>query len=477
MKLKILIFTFFTNFGPLGKIHDHLYKWCLKSFPQDLIECKSLLDEESFLENEKKHILDIFNPVILNKDSVKYIFNKSDLSFHDLHIKTNLNKLTPEESKRLKEVYTSIFGEWKPDIILCQGFINSKNIWGDIFPKALCIIQENAVFSRHPFKRTISYDSIGMVPVNFMITYKEDIKNFKITPEQNLKVEKFKKDFRKIFNTNSLVDKEMKIYKRRFKKNVLIPLVGTNGNMLFKDSIFEKDRDIVRYVMENIPKDVGVVVTRHPYSNDFNDNDIEYFRNKYENFIFIQKTNNIGDVPISLNYYKHVDAVLNVTSKVGIEAGLIYDKPIISLARQYNNLIKDGDDVRDVKNIIKKRKKINKNNILYWYLTHYITYEQSFDEKLYSIITKMLEKYRKNGIDFNFYEQNYTMDEAYDYVIKPVKEWYNYHTCLESLKIRISNTVQKIKEKIKTKFDKIKIKIKNCTKGCKKIVGYCRIVK
>ena len=451
--MKILLSGFFTEFIPMTAFYDHFYRWFIDCLPKDKIEVKFLMCEDDYRENEKTHILDMLNPVLLDKESLKYIFD--DLDYINLFVKTNQNELTDEELNKLKKISDSIFKDWKPDIVLCMGAVNSKNIWGEIFPNALCLSSENGIFSRFPFSRTIAYDPFGTCPFNFMIKYADKIKNFKISFKQNLEIEKFKRDFQKIFNKCSIVDKEMREYKKRFRRIMLLPLVGFTFNRLLQDSIFEKDRDIVEYVLKNIPDDIGLIVTRHPYSEDLDNESIEYLLNKYKNFIFLQKTNNLGDVLISIYYYKFVDAVLNVTSKTGIEAGLIYDKPIISLTKQYNNLIKDSDNVRDIENVIKKRKKINKNNILYWYLTHYITYEQSFNEKLYDIITKKLEKYQKNGIDFNFYEQEYTMKEVYKYVLEPVKQYYNYYTFSDKIKV----IYNKIIEKIENRLEKIKNKI------------------
>ena len=92
-------------------------------------------------------------------------------------------------------------------------------------------------------------------------------------------------------------------------------------------------------------------------------------------------------------------------------------------------------------------------------------------------ITKKLEKYQKNGIDFNFYEQEYTMKEVYKYVLEPVKQYYNYYTFSDKIKVIYNKIIEKIKkrlEKIKKRLEKRKNTVKLYIHAIKKLIRfYC----
>ncbi len=423
MKIKILFFSFFAHYHELRAYYDHLYRWFIRPF-EDKVEFKFLADEEDYNKNLLTHEIDVLNPLLLSNENLKYIFPDTKQTFADMYQKVYNIGINPDEKERISEVLKPILKDWQPNIVMSMGFTNPKPIFEHIYPKALYLLSENAIFNRSPFNHSFNYDLYRIAPDNFMSHFAKDIKKIKLTFRQNLEVERFKRDFKKIIDKHSLINKEMQKYKKKYKKLVLLPLCGTANNIQYQNCPFEEDKDIVEYVMQNVPKDIGVVTTRHPGYHSFTNKELRHLLKKYKNFIFLQKTNNTGLISNSISYYKHIDGIININSKVGIMANLIYDKPMISITTQYNDLFKDGDDIKNIENALNTKN--NKNNILYWYLTHYTIYETAIQRPnfLYNIIKNMLEKHRANKITCNFYEKNYTMEEVSKCVLKPIERYY-----------------------------------------------------
>ena len=476
-KTKILLNTFFVHHQDMLCLYNHFYKWFVSGLNPNKFEVKFLMNEEDFVENQKTHDVDILNPILLPKKSVDYIFQDCNEKIYlNLYNKIHYEGLSDKEVQRFKEVADEIFGDWKPDIIMYQSYVDTKAVWGKIFPNALYLTTDNSIFSRPPFARAVVYDPFNTTPYNFLTRFENEIKNFKISKWQNLQVNKFKYDLKYLIKKYSKIKQEMTYYKTKFKKTLLLPLAGDLSSLLFRDCICNTDKELVDYVMQRIPKDIGVFVTQGDTIYNLTENDIEYFSNKYSNFIFLSKTNETGFASNSLYYYQYIDAVFNTLSKTALTAALIYDRPIISLTNNYNNLIVDIKDINSINDRTKFKRK-NRNNILYWYLTHYIIYEQSLiKDTMEKALEKMLNSYRenKNNITFEFFPQIYTLKEAHGYIISHVIQHYEYIT----IKARLINILNQIKNKLNLILEKIKNYIKVSIERLKKLIqALCKITK
>ena len=423
--MNILLSTLFHEKIPFMAFYDHMCRWFVNLLPQSEIDVRFLIDYNFVDEAESSHLIDGTKKILLSKKDIQCVFDTNDLSINDITAKVIYNSFTKDERKRFNEIIKEKCSDWVPDVILSQGHINGANLYGDIFPNALCLSTENAIFSRPPFNRTLSYDPYTAIPDNFLVRFSDDIKSFKISDTEDDLVERFKKSLTGIIDKNSPLDDVMNFYyKQKFNKLVLLPLVGDRYIRLFKDCICENEFDLVETVMKNMPSDVGVFVTQADAYASLTPDHIKYFSSKYPNFIFLQQTDMRGYANNSLNYFKYIDAVLNITSKTGFMA-MLWDKPVISLAAQYNKWYQDGYGVKDFERVLNMPYK-NKNNVLYWYFTRYVLFYEDFnsDGFLYNFLTGILAQYRKNGIDFNFYQQINDFNKIFDYVLQYVITMY-----------------------------------------------------
>lgn len=422
--MKILLTNFFKQIDSnISVYYDHFYRWLVSNLPKGKTDIKFLIYEQQFRENlECKLINDIFMEPLTDQD-IDYIF-QDKLTFSEIYEKIHFKEFYQEEKKRLKEIFKNKFGDWSPDIIIIQGFYSTELIWKDIFPNALCLSQENAIFSREPFMRTLCYEPFNTVLNSFLNKYGNDIKNFVITSKENRTVEKFKKSLIKVVDKYSPIKKELKYYRRKFKKIILLPLIWTGSEVIMKEILYKNSLDFIEIILSKLSKKIGLCVTLHPSLSAISKEDIKYLKDTYSNFIYIEKASNI-DFCNSLYYFKYVDAILNFPSKTGYMA-LFWDKPVLSLAKTYNDWFKDGQGIEELKKVLNQPKK-NKNNILYWYLTHYILFEKDFYKKdfLYNYLQEKLEKYRKNGITFEFFGKINNIEEISKYTVNFLKQYYD----------------------------------------------------
>lgn len=420
--MRILLTTFFYDELPFNAFLDHMCKWLIDNFPKNQIDVKFLVTENYYEEAIAKSQEKSYSPILITNQELDMVFEKAGISNAEKIKILNNNQFSCKYSSNLKNLLVEKCGNWIPDLIIEQGYTAGCKIWNNIFKNALCLTTENAIFSRPPFKRTISYDPFNSAPYNFLVKYTNEIRAVKINKQQNVKIKKLKSRVTKLINNLSPLDKEMAFYKNKFKKLLLIPLVGNKFVELFEGCFYKSESELINSVLSSIPSNYGLIVTQHDTAGSLRQEDIEYFSAKYPNFIFLQKTNIKGFTSNSLYYFKYIDAVINITSKTAFFA-LLWNKPVLSLAKEYNDWFKDGQGIEDLEKVLSKPV-IEKNNILYWYLTHYVLFEQDFYKKdfLFNYMKDKIRKYRTEGITFDFFDEINDMNKVIDYIIQPIIE-------------------------------------------------------
>ncbi|MBR4356079.1 MAG: hypothetical protein IKP96_05925 [Elusimicrobiaceae bacterium] len=426
--MNILLTTFFIGDQTdhlLRATLDHFGHWLIDYFSHHAIDVKFLMNEDLFYKNQSSHTLDFLNPQLFSKEDVNKIFG-DNISHDQLYQKIYQQGLTPEEQQKLSCCLQTKLSNWVPDIIFSLGYNSMTNVMKYIYPKALCLTQENAIFSRPPFNRTLSYDPFNSIPNNFLTKYADEINRFVITEQQNKQVEKLKFAIKNLINKYSPLDNDIQFYyKQKFDKLVLLPLVGKKGTSLFQDCICKTELELIEYVMQHTPKNIGVFVTQSDLFATLTSENIDYLKNKYPNFIFLQNTDQRRYASNSLYYFKYIDAVLNITSKTGLMA-LIWDIPVLSLAKTYNRWYQDGQGMEDLLTVLDNPLR-NKNHLLYWYFTRYVIFEQNLLKKdfLWEYVNKKIETFRSHGVDSQFFEPINEMDKIIDYVIPNLLNHYN----------------------------------------------------
>lgn len=459
--MKILLFTY--DYG-IDRIYNHFYNWLIKNLPEDKIDVKLIVNQDVYNLIINNAAFKNLHPIVLTSENFNNIFQNNNLSIPEQLKIIYKNEFTNEQSLRLRNFLKINLKDWEPDIILTTGNESAYYIFKNIYPTSLCLAQENAIFSRYPFMRTMLYDPYSAIINNFYKKYVDKIKKYEISNKKNAQIEHFKKNLQTIIEKNSPISSTLKELKIKFNKLVLLPLVGDVANTFLSNEIYyNKDFDLVEYIMQNIPPDIGVIITEHDQGGIMHGETLEYFRNKYPNFIFIQNTITPQEKfrANSLHYYAHVDAVINTISKTGLTA-VLWDKPIISMAKGYNDWIKDMDRLDDQNRLteVLNMGKSVKNNVLCWYFETYAIFEKDFYKKdfLWDYLNTKLEKYRKNGITFEYFEKINDLNDIFLYIINYVKKYPSIFQKLNRQRIRLLShiTTGKAKEHYVNKWKDMK---------------------
>lgn len=393
---------------------------CLK----DCFDIKVMAPEEVQIQYEhflKEDPLTLKKITALDMDAVTDFFKNAEnisvsckeirdcfngqVSDWEIYLKDLNGKISDKEEKNVKELLLGKLHGWTPDIVI--SYPNHFNILNRIFDKSLVLTMENSVFSRPPFPRTIYLDPLGSLETNFMVEFKEEIKNFEITAEQNEKVERLKSFIVNKLKKDFDIEDIIRPYKEKFRKLVLCPLIGIYKGGKLSD--FHNDPEVIEFVMSKVSSNVGVIFTGHPGTNGLQRGSLWYYREKYPNFIFLPE---LTRFPMqSPPLFPYIDAIINPYSATGIMA-LFWDVPIVPLCGYYNDWFKDCDSIDQLEELFLQKKQ-NKNNILYWYLTHYVCFSRRFGDASFweNYFNNKLEKFRTKGITFDFYEQNDDFDD------------------------------------------------------------------
>lgn len=451
-------------FAPIA--NDFIGDWFLNAFNTNEKYSKKL-DVKLIVSQpvkEKIHINKDFQGVDIISISQDEMFSPFEKGTHYTEIvnKATTRRLTDNQNTYYKNLILDKLKGWKPDIIMT---INpSPQFIRDLDKDILVLDLESAIFSRYPFMRSFYYDACGMGSNNFLNKYKDKISKFKISKKENQQIKYFKKQVKKELCKYNSVKKTISELRKKFKYVVLLPLQFSGVPAIDTEMLFESQYACLTYVLDNVPKDCAVIATEH----DFNmfvskDNCAEKLKKKYPNFVHIEKMNAFNSA--SINFLPYIDGIINITSTTAIQA-LLFDIKIISLAKGFNNWMADAQGIDNIKEILKKPTR-NKNNILYWYLTHYVTLEKDVynAEKVYKKLQGYLDKFKAEGINFSFYTKINDMQEFSDYVIEYMRKKIRNKRLFSGLPFL---------EKIKNYIAK---KLKNAGKLHRKSEEYLNIIK
>ena len=427
--LKILLICDFKpNFEVLGYdscsvLYHHFFNWLVKPLKDagKSVDIKTIVSEVTYVRNKKSKVIDELNLIPISEEENRQIYGEI-LSANDKCGYNYFKNLPDNVIDKIKNLIYGKLNNFIPHIVIVYGL--NKEIYEKIFPDSLVLIYENAIFSRPPFPRTLYFDPFLHIET-FMHKFCDKISSLKLSNYENACIENLKKSVVELIDENNPIKKDIIKLKKKYKYLVLLPLCSLGSN-LENETIFCSDYDYLSYVMERIPQNIGVIVTQHDYEKGLlNPYMLEYFRAKYNNLIFFDKVNNLEYGSSSLNFFKYVDVIINNHSMTGVQS-LLWDKKIITTCRDYNDWYADKKGVENIEEFLMQPCR-DKNNIIYWYITHYCLFLRRFTDGnwMYNYLVDKLEKFRKDGITFDYYNKIEDIDELSEYIIDYVKNYYN----------------------------------------------------
>lgn len=406
--MRILLDFLVAN--PDKGLFDYTFYDCLmrplknKDVHIDVLLAHSLYDQ---LKNDKKYENCSFYPVNLD-DFEKNNINRYRV-FNFLYSENGLNS---EQVVWVKKFLKDVLKDVNIDISI--SFEMGNCILKEFYPQALHLTFLGGLWKSCAPDFSVVFDPINSVSYSSLIKFKDEINNFQINATQNKKIENLKKIYKKNIIKTKIAKRDLLKHKKKFNKLILLPL-QMQGYHFSNEVNFKSQKEYFEYVVNRIPSNIGLVVTGH----NANLNEIKEIlinnkeTKKYENVIVLDELMSGKYSQSSLYVLPYIDGMINVCSSLVLKA-LLADVKIFSLGKQYNLWCQDFQGLENLEENLNKPIR-NKNNILYWYLTHYdfLVRKVISDNWLYNFLMRKLQKPR--NINFDYFDEDVNIDDVIKY--------------------------------------------------------------
>jgi hypothetical protein len=253
---------------------------------------------------------------------------------------------------------------------------------------------EVGFISRKPFNQTMYFDPVGMNCGSYLHMNWSNIEDsFVWSSECEDLMSSLKTAVRECIMQHNPYTELVDGWKEKYKKMFLLPLQFSGFSNIDAEIDFESQFDALVYVMDNVPEDIGIIVTTHPDYNVLQVGTLRYLRMKYDNFLYhdsFLKYNSSSQYLLGL-----IDGVINLSSTIGLQT-LFWDIPCLSIGKYFASYIsRPFNKEASLEPLTEDEKKRN-NKVLYWLLTHYIIMPQYLEngEWFLDYLNRMLKEYR-----------------------------------------------------------------------------------
>ena len=346
--------------------------------------------------------------------SIAFQENFNSYSNFEIQKQFHLSEFSKEQKEKLYKLVYEKFKNWQPDIIIGVNAVDP--IIREIFPKALSLGIGAGIFQLKPFPNSHFLDPVGYVSHCSLYKFYKEIRNFKISEDENAEVENFKTQIYQMVQAHNPLKEILSQYRQKYKYLILFPLVVPDAFVRIETPFKQYVLEPFMNYMNQIPSDIGVIVTEHHCYNFITPEIENLLRKKYPNFIYLKGNVNEQNKISSLFFLPYVDAMVNGMSLLGIQA-LLFDVKIISQNERYNKCIQDCFGLKNINKVLKQKKE-NKNNIIYWLLTRYYFLAELFhnNDAFAELIRRRYDYFKVNGVDFEFFDKIISFPKFADFV-------------------------------------------------------------
>lgn len=379
-------------------LHDHLLRFCGSALLRsEKVELKAIVSEVAVSQNRATGILGSLDVRPFPYGDLRRVF-PDGRSLADFSLRNFRGDLTDDEQARFSAVVRGILGDWEPDIVI--SFPANFGPVRRTFPKALCLVMENGVFSRAPLPRTLRFDALGLMH-GFPNRYAREIFDTPLDEGQRRKVAEFVAGIRDRVSRASPWAGELAEARARYRHLLLCPVPYGN---FYGEAAYDDQFLWLEDVLERVPADCGVVITFHgDISAQVNGRTIGYFRERHPNLLAFE-----SDDPVrsqSLWFFPFVDAILNCETMTGL-LGSIFGPKVVALDRTYSGWFADGIGLESLPQALSSSGR-DRAGLIHWLMTHFTVYENRFDDPDWycRYFEDKLARYRRSGVGFGLYGQ------------------------------------------------------------------------
>lgn len=247
------------------------------------------------------------------------------------------DQASPESLQQLAEIVRAAAGNLVADVVLMHE--SHAPYLQQVWPDALVLHGMFGVTHRAPFPRTYFYDANGLYSKSLLASHCQEILDSTTVDARD---ERLLGQIRSWYGAQILphdpVWRHAEVIRHKYEKILLLPLQVDNYFAFDGCTQFANQLEFMEHVLETVPSNWGVWVTRHgEYASSVDSYLLEGFAKKYSNFIYVDALDAVPTVSTCL--LAHVDGVVSVSSSVALQAAVIYDLPVVAAGQSHINCI------------------------------------------------------------------------------------------------------------------------------------------
>lgn len=339
----------------------------------------------------------------LNLNGIQII--ELDNSYFDNIENLNERLLTEPEKldlrkiqKYLQEAFAHIS---EPQLVIT--YENSVHWLQKIFPHAVFLHETFGAFSRAPFAIFESFNPSGMLWNSFQNQFKEELKAEVLSNDEADLLRKFRAQTMKSLAELTPFKKTISSWYDEYDSVCLVACQVDDYFAFTSCSSYKTQESLVKYVLDNIPSNIAVVVTEHAYSRSLTNEVVAELSNKYHNFKYLS-----DNVPsISQFLIPYIDGVISVSSSLAYQAAL-WQKPFFAVGKSHVDIFRTTESLEQFSQQLLNQEFINQDGMLYHLLSavHFSHKFELFDGKaLYERFNQLYRAIKKDGVTYNLFKR------------------------------------------------------------------------
>lgn len=257
-------------------------------------------------------------------------------------------------------------GEFRPDVCITFSpapFLKSA------FPTCRVFHFETGMLSRAPACETAYFDPLGMLNEGMLGKYRKEIRAYKASPEELRAAKRIRQLYAKRWARPNDLVRQVRKRASTFRRTVLLALQFSDFYGYTAHAKYRNQYELLVAALAALPSDVGLVVVEHPDHPVLTSAAYADLGGAHPNLIWSLSFRAYASCAQQI--LPHVDAVMTVSSSVGMQA-LLWDKPVIVLGSGHLDLIADGHEPSEAADCtLSAQSRRRRQHILAWLLFHF----------------------------------------------------------------------------------------------------------
>ncbi len=266
--------------------------------------------------------------VILPQTTIRQLFEAPNVAI--------LERMTRGDDEARTAAYGALvreaLGAFEPDVMMS---LTPAPQLKKAYPRALLLATETAAYSRAPFPMSVFFDPCGFWADSVPAREAAALRARAPSPDEVALTATLRRRFGAFFEaTTPFADLEREL-RAQYPRLGFLPLQFGGESGFDLNAPFRNQGEYLFHVLEQLPRDVGLMVVEHPtahFIGDVIDEETQAFlraRYPHVRFIDFRSADSAGQYLIH-----HADFVISVSSSLAIQA-MLFGRPVVSVGRSH----------------------------------------------------------------------------------------------------------------------------------------------